>query len=117
VSIYDNAAIDIESVAQHHVCGFATYSAKLPQGFHRARNLAAMPFNQGLASGFDAFGFIAKKTGGLDGLFQFRRRSLRVGLGGRVPFEQVRSDEIHALVGALGRKNRGNQQFERVRVI
>jgi len=58
----------------------------------------------------------AEKTGGLDEPLQFGARRVREIRRRAVFFEQIRRDDIDALVSALGGKDHGDEQLERVGV-
>ena len=60
---------------------------------------------------------LRKKPVRLDGPLQFGERSLGVVGGGAILLEQLRRDQVHALVGALRRQDRRHQQFERVGMV
>ena len=117
VRIHHHAAVDVKRVAQHDIGGLAAHAAQLRQFLHRARHLAAVLFHERLATGLDALGLVAEEAGRLDGLLQFGQRRPGVVGGGAILLEQVRRDQVHALVGALGREDGRHQQFERVGVV
>ena len=57
---------------------------------------------------------VAVEAGGQHQLLEFRDRDLGVFAGRGAAAEQGRRGQVHPLVGALGRKDRGDQQLERV---
>ena len=117
VRIHDHAAVHVKRVAQHDVGCLAAHAAQLRQLLHRARHLAAVLLHQRLAAGLEALGLVAEEPGRLDGPLQSGQGSPGVVGGGAILLEQVRRDQVHALVGALRREDGRHQQFERVGVV
>jgi hypothetical protein len=74
-------------------------------------------FDERVAACLYTFSFVAKKPGGLDGLLKYRGIGLRI-IGRRAKFlEQVGRDKVHPLVGALGGKDSGNEQLQRIGMV
>lgn len=117
VSIDDDADVFAEGIAEDDVGGFASHAAEGGEFFHGIGNAAAVPFDDRLATGFDAFGFVPKKAGGLDGFLEFGRGGAGVVCGGGVFGEERRGDLIDAFVGALGGKNGGDEELERIGMV
>src|SRR6266705_3416957 len=65
----------------------------------------------------DAFGFVAVKSGRFDLLLKFSEPGVSETLRGAIFFEELRRHDVDALISALGRQDRGDQQFERVGMI
>src|SRR6267378_269648 len=76
-----------------------------------------MLFNQDSAAGHDAFGLIPEEARGFNFVFQRGTPGLRKLLSRTIFFEQLRGDYIDSLVRALGRQDRGNEQFQWVGMI
>jgi hypothetical protein len=76
-----------------------------------------MTFDEFTAARPDIFRLVPKKTGGLDGLFQLNQWRVRVVRRRVIFFEQFRRNDIDAFVGALRRKNGGDEQLKGVGVI
>ena len=73
-----------------------------------------MFLDQALATAFDVLRLVVKKASCLDQLLQFlNTRSGKIRCGA-ILLEQVRRDDIHALVGALRGKDRGDEQLKRI---
>ena len=64
------------------------------------------------AAVLDALGLVAEEAGALDVLLQFVERGLGVVGGRTVLAEQVFVTRLTRCVGALGREDRGHQQFQ-----
>ena len=76
-------------------------------------HLAVVLLDQHAAGGLDVLGLVAEKAGALHGLFQLgQRRGGEMGRTG-ILAKQRRRDHVDPLVGALGREDRGHQQFQR----
>ena len=84
------------------------------QLIHRARHLAAEFFHQRSAAGFDVFRLVAEKAGGLDRRFDLRQRRFGKTSSGAIFFEQLRGDQVYALVRALRREDGGDEQLQRI---
>ena len=87
VGVHDDTNVDAERVAQNDVGRLAPDAAQLDQFLHGLRDLPAVFFNDSLAGRPEVARFVPKKAGGLDGLFQFRQRRIRVILRRTVLFE------------------------------
>jgi hypothetical protein len=70
-----------------------------------------MFFQQTPATPLNVLGLIAEKTGGPNIFLQLRTRSIGEIRDRRIFIEQGRGYLINPLIGALGGKNRGNQQL------
>ena len=113
VRVHHHTDIDTESIAEHHVCRFATDARERVEFIHRARNFATKFFHKCGAAGFNVLGLVTEKAGGLNGLLDFRQRRVGKVFGCFISLEQFRCNQIHALVSALRGKNRGDEQLQR----
>ena len=113
VRVHDHADRDAERRAEDDVRRLARHSRQRQQFLHRARHFAAELFHDFLARAHDGLGLVPEKARGPDVLLEFRR--IRVGkILWRAIFHEERfGDLVDALVRALRRKNRGNQQLKR----
>ena len=113
VRIDDHADGDSVGRAQDDVGRLPPHARQLHETVHILRHFAVVLLQQGLAAFADALRFVAKEAGALNVPLQFRLAGLGViGRGSVLAKERLR-DLIDANVGALGRKNRGHQQFQR----
>ena len=117
VRVHDDTNVDVERVSQNHVRRLAPNAVELNQFLHRARHLAAVTFDEFAAARLDVLRLVAEKACRLDGLLQCGQRRVRIIRRRAIFFEQLFRDEVDALVSALCGKNRGDEQFERARVI
>ncbi len=102
-----------EGGPQDHVRGLAADSWNGRQLFHALRNGPAESFRDGFAASDQVLGFILIESGRFDQGFQFEWRGGCKVLRTTKSFEQCRRDLIDPLVGALGGKDRGDEQFPR----
>jgi len=117
VRVHDDADDHVKRISQNDVRRLATDTVERVQFLHRARHFAAVPLDELAAAVLDVLRLAAEKSGGLDELLQLRARRIREIRRRAVFFEQLRRDEVDALVRALGGKNDGDEQLERVCVI
>ena len=112
MSVHDDSHVNAEGVAKNDIRGFAANTTEAGQFVHGARDFTGVVLDDGLAGGFDAFGFVAEEAGGSDFFFEFREGGVGVIGGGAIFLEKERRDHIHTFVGALGGENRGDKEFE-----
>ena len=107
-----DARRDSKGRAQHDVGRLATDARQLHKLFHIGGHFAAVFLDELDAAGMDVLGLVAKEARALNQLLQPPGR--HVGQGGRRRMlgEQVLRHDVDALVRALGRKNRGDEQFK-----
>lgn len=117
VRIDNDSRRDSEPCSQHHVRCLPRNAGKREDLLHRARYFAAKFFDDLLASAEDRFRLVAVKTGRADFFFDIPRIRIRERGRSWILLEESRSDHVHALVGALRRKNRGDEELERVVVL
>ena len=115
--VHDDTDIDAECIAQNDIRRFASNAVELRQFLHRLRNLSAMALDEFAAAVLDVLRLVAKKAGRFNGLLQLGERGVRVVRHRAIFFEQLFRDNIDAFIGALCRKNRGDEQFQRLGVI
>ena len=114
VGIDHDPGFDPEGIPQHHVGGLASDTIEREQGLHRRRHLSPVLFYQHTAAGLDVAGFVAEKADASDVEGQGLEIGLGVVLGGPVFLKQGLGDDVHLFVGALGRKDGGHQQLQRI---
>src|SRR5271170_7369550 len=116
VRIHDDADNYVKRISQNNICRLSPDAVELEQFLHRARHFAAVTLDEFAAAILDVLRLAAEKSGGLDELLQFRARRVREITCRAVFFEQLRRDEVDALVRALRGKDHGDEQLEGVRV-
>ena len=116
VRVHDDADDHAERVAEDDVRRLTPDAVKLDQFLNRARHFAAVALDEFAAAILDVLRLAAEKSGGLDEPLQFRARRVHEIRRQAVCFEQLRRDEIDALVRALRGKDHGDEQLERIRV-
>ena len=112
VRIDYDARRDAKGRAENDVGRLPAYARQFDQ-FSMTCGASPPPCSdQQAAAVLNALGLVAKKAGALDRFFQLGNRGL--GIVGRraVLAEQVVSDDVHPLVGALGRKDGRHEQFQ-----
>src|ERR1022692_2079445 len=97
VRVHDHSDVDAKRISQNDVCGFSSDAAKLNQCFHRARNFAAVLFDERTAARLNVFRFVAEKTGGLDELLQLWRGSIGV-IRRRADRKSTRLNSSHLVI-------------------
>ena len=113
----DRDARHAESRAENDVRRLAAHAGQRDQFLHRGRYLAVVQFHKLPAAGEDALSFVAEKARRLDHFLQLallrRRERVSIGIAGK----QGGRDAIDALIRALRRQNRGNEQLQRIGVV
>src|SRR5262245_17012730 len=71
VSIDHNANVHIERIAENDISRFAPDAPKLNQFVHRTWHFTFMTLDDSGSRSSNAFGFVSKKSCGLDDLFKF----------------------------------------------
>jgi len=112
----DDNARRAEGSAEHHIGSLAPDPGKLDQFLQLSGHTPAVMFDEGLAAGLDISGLVPIKAGWPDQPLDFSDRCGYEILRPAHALEQHRGDAINLLVGALGRKNGGHQQLERIAV-
>ena len=112
VRIHDYAHGDAKRRAQHDVRRFSRHARQRQQFLHRARHFAAKFLDDFFARAHDGFGLIPEKARWPDVLFEFRGICVGKIFRRAIFHEQRFRDLIDALVRALRRKNRGDQQLK-----
>ena len=112
--VHDDSDIRVERISENYICSFAAYAAKLSQFFHRARYFTLVFIHNHRAASFNVPRLVSIKAGSLDVLLQFGEVGLCVVFCGAAFLEEISRDNVHAFVGALSRKNRSDEQFERI---
>ena len=113
VRIDHDARRDSKGRAKHDVRRFASDARQRDHLIHIARHFAAVLFDDALACRLDVLGLVAEEAGALNHFFQLLDRRIGHFASRRPAAEQFRRDHVHARVGALGRKDRRDQQLER----
>ena len=111
VRIDNDSRRDSEPCSQHDVRCLPRNTRKRENLLHRARHFTAKFFDDLFAGAEDRFRLVAVKTGRADFFFDIPRIRIRKRGRSWVLLEESRSDHVHALIGALRRKNRGGQQL------
>jgi hypothetical protein len=112
VGVDDHSRSDAKGRAEHNVGRLAAGSRQLDELLELAGNFAAVLLDKQSAARLNILGLIAKEAGGLDDLFQFLDGQFGELFGGRVAGEEIGSDDIHSGVGALRRKDSGDQELK-----
>jgi len=107
---------DPKACSEHNIGRFSRDARKRQELLHRARHLAAKSLDEQRARAADILGFRVEEAGGSDDLFELSRAGANHRLGRRHRGEQLRRDLIHALIGALRREDRCDEQLERIAV-
>ena len=113
VRVNNNTNIDAERIAQNDIRRFASDAVQLRQFLHRLRNFSTVALNEFAAAISNVLRLVPEKARGFDGLLKFGEWSVRVIRHRAIIFEQLFRDNVDALISALRRKNRGDEQFER----
>lgn len=109
----DNDAGLAEGIPENDIRRFPADTRQGDQLFHRLGDLFTEAFSYGFAAGDEMFRFVLKETGGTNDLFDLRKMSCSQCCRLPIPPKERWRDLVDALVGALGRKNCGHQQFPR----
>ena len=112
--IHHDAAGNAVSRAEHHVGRFPRDARQRQHFVHGARYLPTEFVDNGFARAHDGFGFVAKEAGRPNLFLQFSGRGIGKIFGLRIFLVEFLGHLIHAHVGALCGKNRGNQELKRV---
>jgi hypothetical protein len=113
MSVHDDSR-NAEGGSEDHIAGFAPHPGKFDQFFQRLRHLAVMLRQDRFGAIFNVFGFIMKKAGGTNQIFNgFKGRSGKISRRFKM-FKKHRGNLVYLFVGALGRKNGGNQKLKRI---
>src|SRR5687767_1988640 len=99
---YDSAS-DTECISQHDIRGLSRNAAERQEILHCPRYFPAIDFQYPQACRFDAFCFITEKAGRANIILKFLCRNFDEILWSAILSKQGRRDDIHALIGALGR--------------
>lgn len=113
VRVDDDAGRHAEGSAQNDVGRFTTDAGEGDHSFDVAGKFAVVTLDDGLAGRFNVFGLVAEEARALDDLFQGfdRRGGQRFGIGPAA--EEFGRYHVDAGIGALGRKDRCDEQLER----
>ena len=101
-----------EAIPQNDAGRLPPDAGQLDQLLHRLRNLAVVFFNQVPAAADDVFGFILIESGRPDLLLQNGLIGLSIVFRALVLLEQMRRDLVDTIIGALGRKDCGDQKLK-----
>jgi len=117
-----NVGVDRESglahgVAEHDVRGLAPDAGELQQALHRVGDFAVELFDDGFGRLNDMPRLRVVESAGENGLFELVTAAGGERGGVRPAFKQLPRDHVHALVRALGGKNRGDEELKRRRVL
>jgi len=116
VAIHGQAR-DAKRMAEHDVGRLSADARELDQFVHGGWDLAVMFVDDGCGHSNKRPRFRAEEAGGLNLRLEFVSRCARERTRIRIPLEQRRCDLIDALVGALRRQDRRNEQLVGVGVM
>jgi len=117
VGVDDEANIDAVAISKDDVGGLAADAVQGGEFVHGPRHVASVLVDEGAAAGLDVLRLVPIEADAADvGLELFEGRVGVVG-GGPVLLEEVGGDHVDLPVGALRREDRGDEQFERIRVV
>src|SRR5713226_1863302 len=102
MGIYDKSLDNPKSIAQHHICSFASYAGQAQHASHRTWHFTTVLGNDTLASGTNIPGLVTIEAGRSNVLLQFLLACSRVIFYRTIFFEEWFCDNIHTLIGALG---------------
>src|SRR5690625_375316 len=102
-----------EGGVEDHVGGLAADAGQRLQFLARARNLAAVVFDQDAAGGDDVFGLVVVQADGVDVALESVFAQVEDGPGGAGHREQLARGLVDADVGCLRGQGHGDQQLER----
>lgn len=117
MSINNHAGIDPKGIAKDDIGGFPSDSRQGGKGLQGLRDLAEVVGNQGGGHSAEIFRLVTIKARGVDDRLQFFLGNRGVVFHGFAALEQNLGNQIHPLVGALGRKDRGNKELEGVVIV
>lgn len=103
-----------QRVAQDDVGGLASHARELDEIVHARRHFAPVSFHERAGHAGQRLRLGSEEAGRLNLRLQLRGRGLRQRAGVRVSREEGRRDSIDALVRALRRENRGDEQLVRI---
>jgi hypothetical protein len=100
-----------ERVTEDDVRRLPSHAGQFDQGLHAGGHLAGVPIDERRRHALQRFRLRPKEARGLYLRLELVGRRLREGARVGVPSEQRRRHAIDALVGALRRENRGDEQL------
>jgi hypothetical protein len=107
----DRQTGNAERMAEDDVRRLPSNSWQLDQGVHARRHVARVPLDERGRHAGQRLRLGTEEAGGLYLRLELGRRRLREGARVGVPLEERRRDAIDALVGALRRENRRDEQL------
>lgn len=108
----DDHRRNLEGGAEDDVGGLAADAGEGGQIAQSGRNFALVALDQTLGTADEMAGLGMVKAGGADQRFDLGRICLTEGGGIRIAGKETGGDEVDTLVGTLGRKDGGNQEFK-----
>jgi succinate dehydrogenase/fumarate reductase-like Fe-S protein len=112
MSVDNNAFFHRKGVSKHHIRGLSADTREPDQLRHGTRNLSAVEFQQISGHSAQILCLISVKSCGLDLALQFSLTRLGKVFRGAIFLKQATRYDVDSLVGALRRKNRGNQKLK-----
>lgn len=103
-----------QRVTEDNVRGFASDAGKQDERLHLRRDLAAVVLDERGGHADERFGLRTEETGRLDLRLELRGRRARQRPRVRIAREERRRDFVDALVRALRRQNRRDEQLVRI---
>ena len=114
MGVDDDAFGGVEGVAEDDICGFAAYAGEFGEGIEGAWDLAGVVVEEGDCGQFEVACLGPEKPGGLHQRLEFVLGDGGVVLRGAAAEKEAACDLVDTHVGALGRKDGGHEQLERV---
>ena len=102
-----------EGIAEHDICRFSADTGQGDQFFHRLRYLSGKALGHGLSADDEVFRLVLEETRGANDLFKFKAMRRCQFCRPPISLKERRGNLIDSLVGALGREDRGHEQFPR----
>jgi len=102
-----------EGSSEYDIRGLSSNTRQGDQLFHPVRDLLTEAFGHSFAAGDKMFRLVLEKTGGTNDLFEFRKMSGSQLCRLPIPPKERWSNLVDSLVGTLGGKDRGHEQFPR----
>ena len=111
VGVADHGARDAVEVPQQEVGGLPAHAGELQQRLHGVRYFSAVVRQKHLAGQDDVPGLVLVEAAGVDHVLHLSHVGPGEALQGREALEERRGDQVHPLVGALGRQPHRDHQL------
>lgn len=117
VGVHDDADVDVEGVAEDDVGGLAADPVEGGEFLHCFGDIAAVVVDEFAAGGLDVLRLRAVEADAANVFSEFGGAGVRVIGSGLVFLEEFFGDDVHLFIGALGGKDGGDEEFQRVGVV